>query len=152
MQSLKTAKTTETGYSVAPSANAKFADLTSNVGRDEYGNLLFELREAIAYEAKAQGLAKADLARILGVSRSRVTRVMDPTCDIKMSSLSDLATALKCKWIFRLKPNDAVRKRLSGSNRIGQPPTWHAERSKDVLQPKLSHEPNWSLVVASGGQ
>ena len=63
-----------------------------------YGQFLWSLRLAIADTMEVMGLTAAQLARTLKVSRSVVSKLMNPDVDIKASTLFEVAWALKKRW------------------------------------------------------
>ena len=78
--------------------------ITRNLQSDQYASFLFDLRAEIIKCLEEKSTKRASIARKLGISRSVVTRVLDPTSDILASTLFDFAWALERKWSVRLIP------------------------------------------------
>ncbi len=79
-----------------------FADVKRNAESDAYALLLHHVRSELMKAMENAGISRADLAKKLGVSRSVISRVLDPTSDILISTTFDLAWALQMQWKFFL--------------------------------------------------
>lgn len=79
--------------------------IARNAEADAFGEMLRDLRGDLAEAMAKDGVTRAELARRLGVRPSVVTRVMDPSADVLVSTLFDLARVLQRRWRFRLEPD-----------------------------------------------
>lgn len=75
-----------------------------------------ELRESISEQItdamKEQGLNKADLARILGTSRSNITQILKGDRNFTVNTLCEVADAIGYKVCVRFKKARKPRKPL----------------------------------------
>jgi plasmid maintenance system antidote protein VapI len=67
-------------------------------------------------EMSERGLTKSDIARLLGVHRSAVTRMLNGSAPLELRTIGQLAWALGRDAQFKLSKK---RKRILGSNRMG---------------------------------
>lgn len=65
-----------------------------------------EIREAILAAMDRQGVSRADLARSLGVSPSRVAHMLEPGALVGVVMMSRIADVLGCAWRIRLDTDD----------------------------------------------
>lgn len=64
------------------------------------GEFYFSFREAIRKEMRAQGLTLKAFAERLGKDKGYVSRALNPVNNISISTLFDMAEALKKKWSY----------------------------------------------------
>ena len=77
-------------------------EIQLNEKEECYGQFLWSLRLAIVDAMEAAGITAAHLARTLKVSRSVISKLMNPDADIKASTLFEIAWALKKRWDCKL--------------------------------------------------
>ena len=85
----------EYGMHVDP-RRLKFVRLASTI--------LSELQEAYSREKDARGITKAELADLLGVHKSAVSRRLNGTSNLTLESIANLAWGLDHEIAFRLIP------------------------------------------------
>ena len=79
------------------------------------GDVREELLLAYLEELTERGLKKSDLARILGVHRSAVTRILNGSSPLELRTIGQLAWALGRDPQFKLPKK---KKTARGSNRV----------------------------------
>lgn len=73
---------------------------------DPRSRLRRQLRRAILDALEQDGVTRAELARRLGVSPSRVTHMLEPEAFIGVEMLAWIAEALGRRWAVSLEPED----------------------------------------------
>ncbi len=80
------------------------------------GDVREELAVAFLEELGEHGLTKSDIARLLGVNRSVISRILNGTAPLELRTLGQLAWAMGRDPQFKLPKK---RKRVRGANFIG---------------------------------
>ena len=86
-----------------------FQRIERDAETDEYALLLHRVRSDLLAVMASEGISRKDLSRRLGVNASVVTRVLDPTNDVLLSTLFDFAWQLRRVWTVRLQPRNVTR-------------------------------------------
>lgn len=79
------------------------------------GDVREELLLAFLEELAERGLKKSDIARLLGIHRSAVTRMLNGTAPLELKTIGQLAWALGRDAEFKLSKR---RKKLKGTNSL----------------------------------
>lgn len=95
-----------------------------------------ELQKAVAETLEQQGATQADLARLLGVNRSVLSRRLNGSANLTLSSIADLAWALDRDLNFSLSQPD-YENHDRHNQVLGSPIDI---KSDDVAEPQVSRE------------
>jgi len=68
-----------------------------------------EITDAFEYNSKKNGLNQDKLAKLLGVSKGVISRRLNGSANITLKTLSNMATAMRCKLIIKLQPYDELQ-------------------------------------------
>ena len=67
---------------------------------------LADLKAEVRQAANIKGLSSSDLARLLGCHRSVVSRALDPSTNVEVFTLFELAEVLGMEWAVSLRHRD----------------------------------------------
>ncbi len=92
--------------------------VSDDVGGLEYAHELAvsAFTNSVARRMADLGVSQADLARSLGVSRARVSHLLQHKSSPTLRTMVEVANALGCDVVPVAKPRGAERRRLAGVN------------------------------------
>ncbi len=69
---------------------------------DAYGSMI----DAFEYRSQKDGFTQGTLVSLLGVSKGVVSRWLNGSANLTLKTLSNMATAMKCRLIIAFEPYD----------------------------------------------
>lgn len=66
------------------------------------------ITDAFEYRIQNDGFTQENLATLLGVSKGVISRRLNGSANLTLKTLSNMATALRCKLIINLKPYEEI--------------------------------------------
>ena len=80
--------------------------MSDHEGRKLYfrEDLIFEVTEGICKTMEEKGISKAQLAKLLGVSKNNITQLLSGDHNMRLTSVADLLYALDAKLTVKAEP------------------------------------------------